>query len=322
MRLLVKFWGARGSIPTPGPQTRRYGGNTSCVEIRTESTTIICDAGSGIRNLGQDLLRRGKSAHTLHLLLSHTHWDHIQGFPFFVPAYLPSTHFHIYDLAESPGRFHALLSGQMTTEYCPVRFADLQATITPEVITANQTQIGDILVRAYADQHHPGGSIGYSFEAHGVKVVFSTDNELDLMRDPPNPPPTPAQKQPRQNPAAPSPQASDATIHRFRPGFVDFIRNADLLIADAQYTEAEYASRIGWGHSSFRSAIDLGAQSGARQLALTHHDPARSDTQMEEVIAAATARAEQVAGGMSVFAAREGMELAVTAAPTQPVPTA
>ncbi len=296
MRLFTKFWGTRGSIPTPGPLTRRYGGNTACVEVRTESTTIICDAGSGLRNLGHDLVHRNEPWRPLHLLLSHTHWDHINGFPFFAPAYLPTTQLHIYDLAEAPGHFYSLLSGQMTSEYFPIRFTELKARIQSETIGGLHTTIGDIDVRAFPNHKHPGGSIGYAFRAGDTKVVYSTDNEIDLMLQ------------------GPGRDVADLELRRVDPAFVDFVKDADLLIVDAQFTDAEYAAKVGWGHSSMRTAVDLAAQANVKRLAIFHHDPSRSDVQMEEAISVCNHRASLLAKGLVVFAAREGVELADGAA--------
>lgn len=292
--LHTKFWGTRGSIPTPGPATRRYGGNTPCVEIRSPSTTIILDAGSGIRNLGQDFLRRPPrpvppGTHSppppdpLHLLLSHTHWDHIQGFPFFLPAYLPTTEVRIYDLEQQPGRFYSLLSGQMQSEYFPIRFSDLRAKITPATLASSQTLIGDVTVQAYPNLKHPGGSIAYSFQLGQSKVVYASDNEADLLR---------------ASPKAPFPAE-----------FLAFLQDADLLIADAQYTDAEYPSKAGWGHTSLPTVIDLAAQTNTQRLALFHHDPMRTDQALDDMVAAATRRARELCSPLVVFAAREGVTL-------------
>jgi phosphoribosyl 1,2-cyclic phosphodiesterase len=288
--LHVKFWGTRGSIPTPGPTTRRYGGNTPCIEIRSPTTTIIVDAGSGIRNLGQDLLRRASAASPvasqptpLHLLLSHTHWDHIQGFPFFLPAYLPTTEVRIYDLNQQPERFYRLLSGQMQSEYFPIRFSDLRARITPATLSATQTLIGDVTVQAYPNLKHPGGSIAYAFQFGQSKVVYASDNEADLLR---------------AGPAAPFPQE-----------FLTFLQDTDLLIADAQYTDTEYPAKSGWGHTSLSTVVDLAAQARVQRLALFHHDPMRTDQAIDDMVAAATGRARQIRTPLVVFAAREGVTL-------------
>src|SRR3954470_6073271 len=145
MALYVKFWGARGSIPTPGYRTQRYGGNTACVEVRTPDTLIVCDAGSGLRELGMDLMRRfGKSPVTVHLLLSHTHWDHIQGFPFFVPAYLPTTTIYVYGASKADRTSYQLLTGQMDSVHFPVTFAELGANIVARDFDRGEARVGDV----------------------------------------------------------------------------------------------------------------------------------------------------------------------------------
>lgn len=303
MPMFVKFWGTRGSIPTPGPATRRYGGNTSCVEIRSGTTIIVCDAGSGMRGLGHDLLRRSGGAIEVHLLMSHTHWDHIQGFPFFAPAYHRSTRLRIYDLKESAGRFYSLLSGQMSSEYFPVRFADLKAHITSETITGGRITIGDIVVKAFPHLRHPGSSIAYSFESGPAKVVYATDSEVDLML---------------QGGGRDVPESQVRTVD---PAFVEFVRGADLLIADAQYTDDEYPAKAGWGHTSIRTAVDLAIQAGVKRLAIFHHDPMRSDAAMEDLISACNQRATRHTATLQIFAAREGVEL-TEGTSTQPSPAA
>ncbi|WP_373049553.1 MBL fold metallo-hydrolase [Vulgatibacter sp.] len=291
MSLFVKFWGTRGSIPTPGPATARYGGNTSCVEIRTGDALFICDGGTGLRELGLDLLRRsaGKPIEG-HLLFSHPHWDHIQGFPFFTPIYQPANTFHIYGFAEGDQRIFQLLSGQMRSDYFPVDFSELSATISHEEILGQKT-IEGVRVKALS-QLHPGGSWAFSFETQGRKVVYATDHELDAhladreasIRDP-------------------------GAVRVLPQALVDFVSGADLLIADGQYTDAEYPEKIGWGHPRATTTVDLAIAAGAKQLAITHHDPMQTDTDVERKIAACRERAAGRAPWLQVFAAREGVEL-------------
>jgi phosphoribosyl 1,2-cyclic phosphodiesterase len=282
--LFVKFWGTRGSIPTPGEHTRRYGGNTSCVEVRLNDTLIICDAGSGIRGLGDDLLDRSPGPITGHLLFSHSHWDHIQGFPFFAPAYIPENRFFIYGRNPGDDRFYRLLSGQMESDYFPISFSSLKAAIRAEFLRDSKGTIGGIQVECL-DVDHPGGAIAYALSAGGRRIVYATDCELRWQ-----------------------PDFSPRVLREMRVELVNFCRGADLLIADGQYTDDEYALRIGWGHSSGLSAVDLAVRAGASKLALFHHDPARSDTDLERLVDTCLQRAEAHASPLSVFAAREGVE--------------
>lgn len=292
MGLFVRFWGTRGSIPTPGHRTRVYGGNTSCVTIRADDTLLVCDAGTGLRELGVDLKRAGGPV-TGHIFFSHTHWDHIQGFPFFVPAYVPGNTFHVYGGHTGDGAIYDLLSGQMRSDYFPVNFADLGANIVPGDLDPAGMQIDDVKVEIL-EQIHPGGSQAFAFCWQGKRVVFATDNELD-------------QELENADECALNP----ATPRQIPKRFVDFVQDADLLIADAQYTDEEYASKAGWGHSRATTAVDFAVQADVKQLALFHHDPMHSDNDIEALVVTCRQRAARQESDVVVFAAREGMELRI-----------
>lgn len=291
MSLYVKFWGTRGSIPTPGPKTQRYGGNTSCVEIRAGHTVLICDGGTGLRELGVDLLRRsnGKPL-TLHLFFSHPHWDHIQGFPFFQPAYAAEHTLYIYGQDE---KLYQLLSGQMQSAYFPVNFGELKAKIVPRPFQTSRVEIAGAEVRLF-EQKHPGSSLGFSFTYEGKKVVYSTDNELDqLLADP---------EQPKARPDE---------LRKLPEGLIAPAKGADLLIADGQYEDGEYTRKVGWGHARASTAVDFAVQAGARQLAIFHHDPMQSDKDVDEKIAACASRGTRLGSDLKVFGAREGVEIKI-----------
>jgi phosphoribosyl 1,2-cyclic phosphodiesterase len=290
MGFFVRFWGVRGSIPTPGPRTRRYGGNTSCYEMRSDTTVLIFDAGTGLRELGSSLLRNPpREGLELHLFLSHPHWDHIQGFPFFGPAYLPTTTIHVYGSEKNEN--YQLLSGQMSNAYFPVAFKDLSARIVPRAFKNDVVQAGDFVVRRF-DQKHPGGSAGFRVEHGGRAAVYATDSELDqLLTDPDGP-----SKNPRQ-------------LRRLPPSVVSPMKNADLLIADAQYTDEEYPKKVGWGHARSNTVVDLAIQASVRQLALTHHDPMHSDRDVDAMVLTASERARSIGADLEVFGAREGVTL-------------
>lgn len=290
--MYVKFWGVRGSIPTPGHTTGRFGGNTSCVEVRTQGGRFICDAGTGIRALGQQMIQdaAGDAIHA-HLLLSHPHWDHIQGFPFFVPAYIPTTRLTVYGRDPGDRRFYELLSGQMDSDYFPVHFSDLQGRVEPDHLDGGRRVLGDTTV-SVLPVCHPGGSLSYRLEGDGGCVIYSTDNELDLLIE---------------NKA----EAEDPAVLRKLPAdLVEFIRGADLLIADGQYTDEEYKTRVSWGHSRASSCVDLAVQAGVPRLAVFHHDPMQTDAQVDAKIQACRDRARLLgASELVVFGAREGVEL-------------
>lgn len=292
MPIDVKFWGTRGSIPTPGWHTRTYGGNTPCVSVRTGETLIICDAGTGVRPLGQDLGLRQKGPVTGHFFFSHPHWDHIQGFPFFVPVYIPNNKFFIYGVEAGDQRFYELLSGQMQSDYFPVAFTDLGAEISARSI-GDDCVIGAVQV-SWFEQRHPGGSLAYKFEQGPLKVVYATDNELDLDLV-------------NAEEAAAQPKA----LRQANPAYLEFVRGADLLIGDGQYTDGEYPSKVNWGHSRATTLVDAAVTAGVKRLAVFHHDPMHGDDAINEIIAVCRRRAEQHQSDLVIFAAREGVELRV-----------
>jgi len=291
MPFFVQFWGTRGSIPTPGDRTRKYGGNTSCVEIRFGPEFFILDAGSGIRELGVDLLERSAAPLSAHILLSHTHWDHIQGFPFFSPGFVAQNEFRVYGTREGDRRFFNLLSGQMHSDYFPISFSAFKAAIIPDHLNEGQKLIGSVQVQSLA-LNHPGGSLGYSLSADGRKIVYATDNEIKVVAE------HPAQH------ALPGLRVSPTPL-------VEFVRDADLLIADGQYTDDEYPARLGWGHSPVFTTVDLAIQAGVKQLAVFHHDPTRSDTDLDLVIENCRRRVARFGSSLHVFAARERIELKI-----------
>jgi phosphoribosyl 1,2-cyclic phosphodiesterase len=282
--MFVRFWGTRGSIPTPGEQTQTYGGNTACVEVRIGKTLFICDAGSGIRELGQDLMARAQGPIEAHMLFSHSHWDHIQGFPYFAPAYVPGNHLVIYGREEGDDRFHRLLSGQMESDYFPVSFSDLRAVVVPAHLDHGRKIIGGVEVACHP-LAHPGGSLAYSFSSARAKVVYATDNEIPF-----------------------DPSKGDA-LRSAPAGLVSFCRGARLLIADGQYSDEMFLRYRGRGHSSWITATDLALQAEVAQLAIFHHDPDHNDSIIDAMVEECREHVRKRNGQLTVFAAREGVEL-------------
>jgi len=279
----VRFWGVRGSIPTPGFATARYGGNTPCVtvEARTPGSApdevFILDAGSGIRLLGLDLLRQKRWPVRAHVLLTHTHWDHIQGFPFFAPAFIPGNEIVVYGAAGSEEDLQTALAGQMLHRYFPVSLDQLGATLRFVPVQPGTYQIGTARVTV-ARLNHPGETVGYRVEVGGRSVAYVTDCEPcgsvpDLQMDPP---------------------------------VLELARDADVLIHDAQYTDAEYPSKVGWGHSPVSFVVDVALAVRAKRLALFHHDPLRDDAQMDALVEQAREGARQRGNAVKVEAALEG----------------
>jgi len=292
MNIFVQFWGTRGSIPTPGHQTRKYGGNTSCVELRFGETLIICDGGTGIRELGMDLTSRSSKPIEAHLFFSHMHWDHIQGFPFFVPAYAPANRINVYETSPGERRIEHLLHGQMQLDYFPVGFGDLGSQIlTRHLDEQGSTTIGPIRVRCL-EQVHPGRSFAYSFECDGKKIVYATDSEVDLTlanRDRIDDHPDEVRQCPKE--------------------LLEFVEGADLLIADGQYTDEEYPQKVGWGHPRANTVVDLALQADVAQCAVFHHDPLHADLMVDAIVDRGRLRVQQAGASLVLFGAREGLEL-------------
>lgn len=271
----VKFWGTRGSVPTPGRTTERFGGNTACVEIAQGEHRLILDAGTGIRELG--LLMMEEPPGDAVLLFSHVHWDHIQGLPFFTPLFIPGFSFSIFSPTQFKESLQKVLYKQMAPDVFPVDFGELAASIAFRTLAPESTPVGPFSVSAYA-QNHPGGSWAYRVECHGRTVIYATDNEFDPERDP---------------------AAYEALVKQ--------VSGADLLIADAQYTLEEYPSKRGWGHGVHEYAIRLARDAGLARIAITHHDPMRDD----ETLAELERRARRAAKDIQIFFARDGLAVEV-----------
>ncbi len=286
----VTFWGTRGSIATPGRGTEKYGGNTPCVSVSIQGHHIILDAGTGIRNLGlalKDRAKRGEESR-IHLFLSHTHWDHIQGLPFFQPLYEPNTHLTIYGSSKK-GRFlSSILWGQMDVEYFPIGLSDLAATLEIQEISSREIKVGPMIVEWEEQKFHPGGSVRYGVRMNGKRIVYATDVELDKIFQ------EGAQERERQ-----------------LGSYLEFIENADLLIADGQYTGREYQKKQGWGHTSIPVLIDLALKARVKQLAVFHHDPRRSDAEIDELWRLWLEKLKEKGHSITLFWAREGMTLAL-----------
>jgi phosphoribosyl 1,2-cyclic phosphodiesterase len=274
----IKFWGVRGSIASPGPETAGIGGNTSCVEVRCGSTRFILDAGTGIRKLGESMMAEGAAIDAT-LLLSHLHWDHIQGLPFFVPAYIPTTKLSIVSGHNGVMSVGEVLAQQMTAPVFPVRLDELGAQIgLREVRSGERLQIGDARVRV-AKLNHPGGVYAYRIDHGGKSVVYATDTEHYACVDP--------------------------TLRALAEG-------ADVLIYDTQYTPEEYRgdngrSRVGWGHSTYVAGAELAKAAGVGLYVMFHHDPTRTDAGVAEI----ERKTRELFS--STTAAREGMEIATGA---------
>jgi len=283
----VQFWGTRGSIAKPGPGTARYGGNTSCVELRSgRGTLIVIDCGTGAHSLGQRLEQSGVKAG--HILISHTHWDHIQGIPFFAPLFAPGTEWDIYGPKGLAQSLRDTLSGQMQYAYFPVALEQFAATIRYHDLVEGAFSIDDVKVFTHY-LNHTALTLGYRLEADGVSAVYACDHE----------------------PFSRSLAAGEGDIGEQDLRHAEFFRDADLLIHDAQFTAAEYPAKIGWGHSSAEYAVRLARHAGVKRLALTHHDPMRDDDGIDRLVEGIRARLQREASPLEVFAAFEGQSVEV-----------
>lgn len=255
LAIRVKFWGVRGSVPVPGSQTSGVGGNTSCVEVRAGSSLLVFDGGTGLRLFGKSIAK--EMPLSLHLFFSHVHWDHIQGFPFFGPAFVPGNTIHMYGGAQVTGRVESAMVGQMESPSFPVRLDQLPAKLLfHDLNSGDAVEIApDVRVRCAAG-NHPGGVLAYRVEHGGRSMVYLTDHE-------------PADgEQPK--------------------AISDLVKGVDVLIYDCMYTPEEYVGkkdgvpRVGWGHSTFEMGAALAKEGGVGELILFHHDPEQNDMDVAE----------------------------------------
>ena len=292
----IRFWGTRGSVAVPGPSTTTYGGNTSCVEVRCGTDILIFDAGTGIRGLGLDLMQEfAGQPLTLHLFLSHTHWDHIQGFPFFKPAYEATTTINIYGSAGQGRPLEKIIRGQMDPDYFPVALGDMNSKLTVHEFKGKAFAIGNVSVAAMY-LNHPGMTLGYRVSHAGKSVVYATDNEPYR------------ETLPHLGNRA---EAGRVFGKRLDKEFVQFLDQTDLYIGEAQYTDEEYRERIGWGHSSISATVEVALEAKVRALAFYHHDPLHDDPTVAAMAETAHRLIESHGSSLHCFAAREGQVIEV-----------
>jgi phosphoribosyl 1,2-cyclic phosphodiesterase len=290
--IYIRFWGTRGSIPSPGKSTVKYGGNTSCVEVRAGNQILIFDAGTGIRELGNRLLKELKTEPiTLHLFVSHTHWDHIQGFPFFMPAYNKNFQIIVYGPPARDKSLKDLFKFQMDSEYFPVPLGGLNAQIVMQEVR-EPFSIGNLRITSLY-MNHPAMTLAYKIFDGEKTFIYAPDNEpyrytLHAARK------------------DPSGSQYGAELDQ---KFIDFISGADFIVSEAQYTMEEYKTKIGWGHSPIESIVEFAMKAKVKQVALFHHDPSHDDAAIDAMVKYAQRLLSLQKSTVQCFGAAEGMEI-------------
>jgi phosphoribosyl 1,2-cyclic phosphodiesterase len=296
----LKFWGTRGSISVPGPSTLRYGGNTTCVEVRADGEIIVLDAGSGIRPLGIALEKEFRTQPIdLSLLITHAHWDHIQGLPFFAPAYEKKNEIRVRGYDGVDTSFSKIMAEPMKAPFFPIAMRELSAMIDIKKLTEMEFSAGKVQVRAKF-VNHPGVCAGYRLFTGAGSIAFLPDHE-----------PYRFLHSARPNHMTPEQAKKRATKERI--SLVQFLHGSDILILDAQYTDAEYESHIGWGHGSVSSAVSLALDAEVRRLLLFHHDPSHDDTRVDAMVDDARRLIRNSGKELEVDGAREGEEVVLGA---------
>ncbi len=304
--MLVRFWGVRGSIATPGATTVKYGGNTSCVELEINGNLFVLDAGTGIRLLGLDLVKRQEGG-TIQLMISHPHWDHIQGLPFFLPAFREEFELNILGYESTHHELEKVLANQMDPTYFPVQLGDLDAHLEFTKVSEGSFHVGNIRVDAIF-LNHPGYNLAYRFNSKGKTVVYATDNQPfgychhlgqwatdDYFHEVSN------QQHKHVN----------LQFEDLNERIIDFAKDADLFIHDAQYTPEEFQRKIDWGHSSYEFTARVATEANVKSLILFHHEPEHSDAMIKQIEQKTRAILKEADHDIPCRAAYEGLEIIV-----------
>ena len=285
----LKFWGVRGSIPSPGSSTVFFGGNTACVEVRIGQKIIILDAGSGIRPLGVALVDEAKGQPlNLNVLITHTHWDHIQGFPFFVPAYDARNRIYIYGYEGARSGLATALSGQMESPYFPVALDDMPGNLLIKELREMEFEVAGVRIES-CFTNHPGVCVAYKLHTPDGTIVFMPDNET---------------KRESVNAVDGTTQVDDSEVH-----IAEFIQGADVLVMDTQYTAEEYQTHLNWGHGCIDEVVRMAITAQVKRLYMFHHDPAHDDRFLSGMLMHARQLVDEARSTLLIEAAREGVEV-------------
>lgn len=277
--MLIKCWGARGSIPVSGSRYLKYGGDTPCLEIRTKNgAVLIIDAGTGIRRLGNSLIKEGVTACSL--IFTHSHWDHIMGFPFFMPLYSKKTRIEIYGCKTAQGSIRKLLADVMAPPHFPIAFDSIKADLSFNEKCGNTFSFDSMTVEQIA-LSHPNGGLGFKFTEDGKSFVFLTDNELSFRHH-------------------------GGLVFQ---DYLEFSSGANLLIHDAEFTEEEYRKTRKWGHSPYTEALKLAVEAKVERFGLFHHNQERSDEALDTIINSCQSQAEQQSADLECFGVAQDMEI-------------
>ncbi|WEF33414.1 MBL fold metallo-hydrolase [Pseudoduganella chitinolytica] len=292
-----KFWGVRGSIPSPGPRTVRYGGNTTCIEVRSDDgTLIVLDGGTGLFCLAQALVASGQRPIDANIFITHSHWDHIHGLPFFTPLFIRGSRVCLHGVSdpETGNGIEHVMGVQLQNSYFPVSETQMGATIEYVTLQVGEAfAVGDAVVQNVV-MGHPVTDLGYRIDCNGKSMFFTGDHEplYNLYPE-----------------GHPEHGACAAHVAERTAAIDAMVRGVDALVADCSYTAAEYPSKLGWGHGTFDSALAMALRVGAKRLYCTHHEPTRSDDELEAVFAEVMARHAPLLNGLQVFLAYEGLEV-------------
>ena len=278
-RIEVEFWGVRGTLPRPGAESLRYGGNTSCVTVEfPKGPLFVFDAGSGIKRLGDQLMTRGRVE--ANLMLSHPHWDHINAIPFFTPLYIPGNAIRIMGASQGDKGVRDFVSAQMEGVYFPITIQEFASNVEFEDLPAGSRKLGEIEVRTML-LSHPGNCLGYRLSFGGRSLCYVTDNELFLPD-------------------------SEFFSAEYEAALIEFVGGTDVLITDTTYTDAEYPTRVGWGHSCVSQVADLAHRASVQALYLFHHDPDQDDDAIDAKFEAASSLLAEWGSSVRCVAPREG----------------